>query len=521
MNEPNEQREQQDGGSEDLQKRRRRRGRRRWKNRGGSSSSGSPEESQPGALENQSSDEDPETPGGQEAEGQIQQGEVAVQEVQEETAETISPAVWEIPQDRPEGFGYRKGQLYCEAVAITPILERVGTPTYIYSYHLLMSRYQRFFEAFQELNPLICYSMKANGSLAVLKALTDTGAGLDIVSGGELYKAQRVGLEGDRIVFAGVGKTAAEIEEALHAKILLFNVESIEELQLINQVAGKMRVKASVSLRINPDVQPGTHNYMTTGKAGTKFGLDLQTVQDLFQYRDQYANIKFSGVHLHIGSQITQIQPFADALQKVVPLIQQCKEQGHPLEWVNLGGGLGIDYRDGAEGSPEELAQAVIPILKELGVKLILEPGRFIVGPAGVLAGKILYVKETPAKKFVITDIGMNDLMRPALYQAYHRITPVKQPPEEAMQLQIADVVGPVCETGDFVAQDREMAPVAAGDFLVVSEAGAYGFSMASNYNARLRPAEVFVIGDHYYIVREREEYPDLIKGESIPLELT
>ncbi len=421
-------------------------------------------------------------------------------------------------------FKYKNNELYCEALKISDIARKVSTPFYLYSYNTMLGHFHKLEKAFRVLNPIICYSMKANSNLSLCRALVKAGSGLDIVSGGELYKALLAGCEPKKIVYASVGKTEEEIRQAIAKQILFFNVESLPELELINKVAGDLGVSASVALRINPDVEPKTHSYITTGKLTNKFGIDFDTAYTILRRKDSLGHLRFNGLHIHIGSQIIQAQPYIQAIKKILSFIKKLKKETIHIEYLNLGGGLGIIYNKEKPQTADEFAKKIIPLLKGTGLKIILEPGRFIVGNAGILAAKILYIKKTPLKNFVITDAGMNDLIRPSLYGAYHEILPLRNLPAGKAGMKDkgrgtikADVVGPICESGDFFAKDRYLKNVAEGDILAVMSAGAYGFSMASNYNCRLRPAEVMVKGNRFYITRKRESYLDLARKDVIP----
>jgi len=411
-------------------------------------------------------------------------------------------------------FKYKRDYLYCEDVKVLDLAKQFGTPLYIYSYKTLIDHYLKLKTAFQEINPLICYSVKANSNLAILKALVDKGAGLDIVSGGELFRAVKVGCPPKRIVYASVGKTDKEIEEATRRGILFFNIESVSELENINRIAEKIKKKANVAIRINPDVEPKTHKFITTGKITNKFGIDFKTAEKIFFMQDSFSHLDIKGLHIHIGSQITESGPFVNAIDKMVIFAQNLKQKGIDLEYLNIGGGLGIIYDKETPQTAQKFAKKILPLLKKTRLKIIIEPGRFIAGPAGILVTKILYVKRTPKKRFVIVDAGMNDLIRPALYGAYHKILSLQI---TDYRLQKVDIVGPICESADFFAKDRKISKVKEGDFLAIMGAGAYGFSMASNYNSRPRCSEMMVIKDKFYIIREAESYKDLIKGEVIP----
>ncbi|MDP3789906.1 MAG: diaminopimelate decarboxylase [Candidatus Omnitrophota bacterium] len=409
-------------------------------------------------------------------------------------------------------FQYKNNILYCENVRVQDIAKKIGTPFYLYSYKTLIDHFRKLRAAFREIDPLICFSMKSNSNLSVCKALLGEGAGLDIVSGGELYKAMKIGTDPKKIVYASVGKKKEEIEEAIGRGILMFNVESVPELSLINSMAGKMHKRVDVAIRVNPDVKPRTHKHITTGAKETKFGIDLKSAENIFDNSNRYPNLNIIGLHVHIGSQITESAPYLKAIKKVLSFIKSARIE---VKTLNLGGGLGIIYSEEKPQTAKEFADAVIPLLKRSGLKIILEPGRFIAGNSGILVTSVLYVKKTPSRKFVIVDAGMNDLIRPSMYDAYHEVRPLARRPGASSD--IVDIVGPICETGDFLAKDRRLAEQHPGDILAVMSAGAYGFSMASNYNARPRPCEVMVIRGKFYVVRQREKYEDLIKGEVIP----
>ena len=418
-------------------------------------------------------------------------------------------------------FVYRDNELFCEGVSLRQIADRMGTPCYVYSFKTLIEHLQKLQKALRSLLPLICFSMKSNSNLAVCKALIERGAGLDIVSGGELYRALKIGANPRKIVFAGVGKSDSEIEMALEQRILMFNVESVPELKKINQIAQRKKVKAKVALRLNPDVETETHHYIKTGVHTSKFGLDEETVVELFNRKMEYPAILWVGIHVHIGSQITEAAPFIQSLKKTVALVEKLRAVGHEVQWLNIGGGLGIIYRNEKPLIPQQFADAVIPILQGKGLRIILEPGRFISGNAGVLLTRVQYIKETPAKCFVIVDASMGDLIRPSLYGAYHEILSVRRDEgrgtKDERRKELVDVVGPICESGDFLGKDRSLPGVKEGDLLAVMSAGAYGFTMASNYNSRPRPAEVLVKGGRLTVVRQREKYSDLVRGERIP----
>ncbi|MGB2601225.1 MAG: diaminopimelate decarboxylase [Candidatus Omnitrophota bacterium] len=412
-------------------------------------------------------------------------------------------------------FNYKNGVLHCEDVSLTDIAREYPTPFYLYSYATLMDHFSKIQKAFEEVSPLICFSMKSNSNLSVCKALVSAGAGLDIVSGGELYKALKIGCPPERIVYASVGKTEEEIETALKTGILFFNVESVPELIMIDTVAKRLGKKANVALRINPDVKPETHDYITTGTKEKKFGICFEEAEEIFDNANKYSNTELKGVHVHIGSQITEVKPFVTAIQKILDFLDKGNIN---VEYLNLGGGFGIIYDQEKTTTAQEFAKEIIPLVRDTSFKLIFEPGRFIAGNSGILVCKVLYVKTgATGKKFAIVDAGMNDLLRPSLYEAYHEIRPVVVREAERQKY---DVVGPICESGDYLALDRELPELIAGEYIAVMGAGAYGYTMASNYNSRPRPAELMVINGQTKIVREQETYKDLIRGEKILKEL-
>jgi diaminopimelate decarboxylase len=412
-------------------------------------------------------------------------------------------------------FGYKQGELHCEDVPLSRIAKEVGTPFYVYSHATLVRHFRALDSAFQNVPHIVAFAMKANSNLAILRLMAREGSGADIVSGGELYRALKAGVPPSKIVFAGVGKNREEIRYALKSGILMFNVESSDELRAIDDVAGELRTKARVALRVNPDVDPKTHPYISTGMKKSKFGISADRALEEFKLASSLAHIDVAGVHKHIGSQLTDITPFVDALKKVLELVEQLKGQGINIRYINIGGGLGITYSDEKPPEPRDLAAAISPLLRDLKCTVIMEPGRVIVGNAGALVTRVLYQKASDVKKFVIVDAAMNDLIRPSLYGAFHDIKPVRETP--AAKPVMVDVVGPVCESGDFLAKDRTMPEVKAGDLLAVMSAGAYGFVMASNYNSRPRVPEVLVRGRDIHVIRERESLADLVRGEAIP----
>jgi diaminopimelate decarboxylase len=413
-------------------------------------------------------------------------------------------------------FQYRQGELYCEDVPIGRIAKEVGTPCYVYSHATLVRHFRAYDGAFQNIPHIVAYAMKANSNLAILRLMAREGSGVDIVSGGELYRALQAGVPASKIVFAGVGKSREEIRDALKSDILMFNVESSAELHAIDEVAAEMGARARVALRINPDIDPKTHPYISTGLKKSKFGISADRALDEFKLASSLKHIEVVGVHKHIGSQLTDVTPFVDALRKVLGLVEALKAQGIGIRYVNIGGGLGITYADESPPRPQDLADAISPLVRDLKCVLIMEPGRVIVGNAGVLVTKVLYTKEGEAKRFVIVDAAMNDLIRPSLYGAYHDIRPVREAAEHG-ERKTVDVVGPVCESGDFLAKDRAMPEAKPGELLAVMSAGAYGFVMSSNYNSRPRAPEVLVKGGEMHVIRARETYADLVRGETIP----
>ena len=411
-------------------------------------------------------------------------------------------------------FQYKDRQLYCEEVPITEIAEKVGTPFYLYSYNTLVRHFTVFDQAFDGVPHLVCFSAKANSNVALIRLFSGLGGGVDVVSDGEIYRALKGGADPGKIVFSGVGKREEEIRYALKSGILMFNVESSQELQVINDVAGRMGKKAPIAIRVNPDIDPKTHPYISTGLKKNKFGIDIHLAQTTYRLASRLPNLQILGIDCHIGSQLIEVDPVVEALGKLKELVGDLRREGMEIRYLDLGGGLGITYEDEEPPQPEEYASRILDELKEFDCTLILEPGRVIVGNAGVLVAKVLYNKENEAKKFVIVDAGMNDLVRPSYYGSFHQVLPVKQESREEI---VADVVGPICESSDFLAKDRKMARLNQGELVAVMSAGAYGFSMSTNYNSRRRVAEVLVRDDQMFIIRRRESYEDLIRGEEIP----
>ena len=410
---------------------------------------------------------------------------------------------------------YIKNELYIEKVAVNDIAESAGTPCYIYSYAAIEKNFKEYSTSLGELGPLICYSTKANSNIAILKSYSNLGAGFDIVSGGELKRVLLSGGDTSKVVFSGVGKTDSEIKEAIDADILFFNIESIEELHAINRVAKGMNKKAPIAIRVNPDIDPKTHPYISTGFKKSKFGIEMQNSINVYREASKMEGINIIAIDAHIGSQIFELSSFNDSLQKLTELADTLINENINIEYIDIGGGLGITYKKNeTPPSIEEYSGIIKKHLKDKSYKPVIEPGRSLIGNAGIMVTKVLYTKQGSEKNFVIVDAAMNDLIRPAFYNSFHEIFPVK---ENRRNTQVVDIVGPICESGDFLAVDREFPTVESGDNLAVLSAGAYGFVMASNYNTRPRAAEVLVHGDNFNIIKERENFEDLIKGEYIP----
>jgi diaminopimelate decarboxylase len=432
-------------------------------------------------------------------------------------------------------FHYRNGHLYCEGVDLARAATEFGTPLYVYSAGTILDHYMRLDAALAPVDHLICYAVKANSNRAILKLLADVGAGFDIVSGGELYRVIACGGDPARCTFAGIGKSREEIDYALEQRVYSFNVESEAELEYIDRSANARNLRAPIALRANPDVDPHTHEYVSTGSRENKFGIALDWLPAVYERAAKMCNVEIVGVQMHIGSQITEAEPFANAIKKVAPIVRELKSK-YDIKFFSIGGGMGIIYRRALEsgsgkwwqehgGEPSafsvrDYTNTIVPLLRELGIRVLIEPGRFLVGNAGVLLTRVRYIKQTAEKKFAIVDAGMNDLIRPALYHSYHEIVPVKQPraitsmSKSKNRMEKIDIVGPVCESGDFFALGREMPEVHEGDLLAIMSAGAYGFVMASNYNSRPLPAEALVHGDKFSLIRERQTWEDLVRGE-------
>ena len=416
-------------------------------------------------------------------------------------------------------FIYKDNELFCESVAIADIAKEVGTPFYLYSSATLSHHFNTFDKSFGDLPHLTCFAVKSCSNLAVLRLFSTLGSGADIVSGGELYRSMKAGIDPRRIIYSGVGKTEEELRYGLVSGILMFNVESEQELERLQQVAGEQELVAPVSFRINPDVDPKTHAYISTGLAKNKFGIPIEQAEKVYLRARDMANIKIIGVSCHIGSQLTEISPFTETLRKVKLFIKLLESHGITIEYLDLGGGLGVRYLDEKPPHPQEYARALKEEMAGLNCTLILEPGRVIVGNAGILVSRVLYTKKTETKNFIIVDAAMNDLARPSLYDAHHDILPVlkKDGKKTDENMERADVVGPICESGDFLARDRKLPPFEQNELIAVMSSGAYGFTMSSNYNSRPRAAEVLVKDDQFYVIRARENYETLIRDESIP----
>ncbi len=398
---------------------------------------------------------------------------------------------------------YKGDELYLEGVSLKALAEDFGTPLYVYSGSYIRDRIKAYRKAFPE--ALICYAVKANFNPHIVALVKEEGAGADIVSGGELFISLKAGIEPSKIVYAGVGKTVKELEYAISSEILMFNVESLMELEVLDELAGKLGKKARIAIRVNPDVDPKTHPYISTGMKKSKFGVDIKTAKKEYEHARKLKNLQVVGIHCHIGSQILDVSPYIEASQKVVELYYDLIKDGFDIQYLDVGGGLGIKYKpEQSNPEPSDLAEAILPVVKEVKAKIILEPGRSVVGNAGILLTQVQFVKDKGHKHFVIVDAGMNDLVRPAMYEAYHQIVPVARKDRPYIK---TDVVGPICETGDFLALDRELQAVERGEYLAVLSAGAYGFAMSSHYNVRPRACEVLVEKGKYRVIRQREDY--------------
>jgi diaminopimelate decarboxylase len=424
-------------------------------------------------------------------------------------------------------FNYKDGELFCEEVPAEQIAREVGTPAYVYSKATLLRHYRQIADAFAPLNATICYSIKSCGNINICRVLAQAGCGFDVTSGGELFRALQAGGDPKKMIYAGVGKTDQEIIDAINVGIAAFNIESEEEIENVDRVAGSIGKKAIGAIRINPDVDPKTHLKTTTGKKETKFGVDIERAERVFEQYRSLKNLRIGGVHIHIGSPVYEVQPYVEAVKKVIALIDRLAERGHRIEWFDVGGGFGVNYERPDQALPvTEHAKALVPLLSGKPYKIAFEPGRYIAGNAGILLTRVLYRKMGGEKRFVIVDAGMNDLIRPTLYESYHHIWPVKPDPAnvnadrqrtfEPKNGEVVDVVGPICESGDYLAKGRPLPPTKRNDLLAVFTAGAYGFAMSSNYNNRPRAPEVLVDGKAFKIIRRRETYEDLIAAERV-----
>jgi diaminopimelate decarboxylase len=411
-------------------------------------------------------------------------------------------------------FQYEGKDLWCEELPIRDIVAQVGTPLYIYSHRTLRNHFRVFDDAFSQIPHMTCFSVKSNSNIAILRIFIRAGGGVDIVSGGELYRALQAGADPKKVVYSGVGKKVEEIEYALASNILMFNVESFQELEVINACAARMKRHAGIALRVNPDVDPETHPYISTGLKENKFGINVEKSLETYLKASQLKSLDIKGISCHIGSQLTKLSPFVEALDRLKKLYGHLQDAGFNIRYLDLGGGLGITYNDETPPHPSEYADAIISASRDISCAFIFEPGRVIVGNAGILVAKVLYTKANEDKNFIIVDAGMNDLLRPSLYKSYHHIQEVRKTKRKEI---VADIVGPICESGDYLAKERRLPRFERDDLMAVMSAGAYGFTMASNYNSRPRAAEVLVAGDKWHIIRKREDYRDLVRGEKIP----
>lgn len=411
-------------------------------------------------------------------------------------------------------FDYRNGRLFCEGVDVNVVAERVGTPVFVYSANTILDHFNKIDKAWGEMPHMVCYALKANSNIAILRLLADHGAGMEVVSQGELFRCLRAGVDPGKVVFTGVGKTEAELKYALQEGIFLFVVESLPELFRLNEVASQLKRSAQFAVRINPDVDPHTHSHITTGKAANKFGLDPTSAVEAYRQSKQMHFLSAVGIHMHIGSQIVSSEPYVTAVKKLLPVIEEVGKLGIELKYFDIGGGMGVIYDEEDPCTAEQLIGRIIPVVKDLDMTIIMEPGRFIVGNAGALITAVQYVKQTPSKRFIVVDAGMNDLIRPALYGAYHGILPTRDTKADVIEV---DIVGPVCESADSFAEDRTIPAVEAGDYLAIMTAGAYASAMSSDYNSRPKCAEVLVQSEKFFVVRERANLDELIANERIP----
>jgi len=411
-------------------------------------------------------------------------------------------------------FQYQNRALFCEEVSVERIAQEAGTPFYLYSHRTLLQHFRVFTAAFAEVPHIVCFAVKACSNTAILRIFAREGGGVDLVSGGELYRALLAGVDPSRMVYSGVGKRDDEIDFALRSGILMFNVESTQELETIDARAGVLGLRAGIGLRVNPDVDPETHPHISTGLKENKFGIDVEASLLAYRHAARLRHVDIRGLSCHIGSQVTKVAPFIDALARLKDLIRRLREEGIAIRYLDLGGGLGIIYDQETPPHPSEYARAIMDASNDLDCTFLFEPGRVIVGNAGILVTRVLYTKENAGKRFAIVDAGMNDLIRPSMYGSFHQIQPVIQREREEIT---TDVVGPICESGDFLAKGRQMPAVERGELLAVMSAGAYGFSMSSNYNSRPRVPEILVRDDLWHVIRKRESHEDLVRGEEIP----
>lgn len=414
-------------------------------------------------------------------------------------------------------FNYKENELYCEEVKASDLADKFGTPLFVYSKHFFQNQFFRFSKAFEAIDHTIFFATKSNFNLNVMKIFYDLGAGIDVNSAGELFRALKIGADPKRLILTGVGKTKEEIQLGLEKDVLLIKAESPQEIYLINKIAKQLGVTARVAIRVNPNVDPETHPYITTGLVESKFGIPAKEAIDLYKEASKMSNIQLTGIDMHIGSQITKISPFVDSVKKLAEVYFELKESGIKLDHFDIGGGMGVIYKDETPFDIEELAENLIPLFKELDCEIIFEPGRFLTANGGVLLSEVLYTKNNLEKNFIIVDSSMTDVLRPSIYGAYHNIQPVFMNDENDIK---ADIVGPVCETGDFLAKNREIQKTKSGDLLAIMSTGAYGMAMSSNYNVRRRPPEVIVDKDKYFITRGRETYEHLLYDEKIITDL-
>jgi len=414
-----------------------------------------------------------------------------------------------------EYFTYRNNKLYCEDVNLSQIAQEIGTPTYVYSKKFMQDSFSNYHNAFKSVNHKIFYACKANFNINIIRLFSDLGAGVDVNSAGEFYRARKAGVSTDKLILSGVGKTRSEIKLALEHNIFLIKAESISEIEIINEIASGLKKVANIAIRVNPNVDPVTHPYISTGLAENKFGVDETLAYDIFSKANKLKNIKLIGIDMHIGSQITIIEPYVEAVSKLVNMVKNLRKRGIYLSHIDIGGGMGIIYENEKNFTPKELADSILPILSESECEIFLEPGRSLTANGGCLLSEVLYLKNNLDKNFLIIDAAMNDMLRPSLYNTFHHIQPVEISESEEF---IADIVGPICESGDYLGKKREIIKPKSGDLIVIMSAGAYGMVMSSNYNARTRPPEVLVDGDTYSIIRKRETFEQIIQNEDVVL---